>query len=137
MSSSAQRDVMLNDLLKEGELLTVLGTLAYAPEGVQAILDDDVKDGRYSVDTHLLYRGTHLSSLLLLLSTSLSLSVSLSRGVCVQLSLGIRRCSRPCFLFLPPNGLNTSTTKRMPRRSREVKLAPLQPLSVCVSCACV
>lgn len=54
-----QRDVTLNDMLKEGELLSVLGTLAYAPEGVKAVLDgDDLKDDRYSVDAHLLYRGT-------------------------------------------------------------------------------
>jgi hypothetical protein len=51
-------------MLKEGELLSVLGTLAYAPEGVKAVLDgDDLKDDRYSVDAHLLYRGTLIPSL--------------------------------------------------------------------------
>lgn len=52
-------------MLKEGELLSVLGTLAYAPEGVKAVLDgDDLKDDRYSVDAHLLYRGTLILYLL-------------------------------------------------------------------------
>lgn len=52
-----QRDVSLNDLLKEGELLSVLGTLAYSPEGVTTVLDQKAKDERYAIDSGLLYRS--------------------------------------------------------------------------------
>lgn len=57
MSLGAQRDVTLNDMMEENELFFVLGTLAYAPEGVKSILDGTMKDKRYSIDTNLLYRG--------------------------------------------------------------------------------
>jgi hypothetical protein len=63
-------------MLKEGELLSVLGTLAYAPEGVKAVLDgDDLKDDRYSVDAHLLYRGTLTLSLHLICINNLYLNL--------------------------------------------------------------
>lgn len=53
----------MSDLLKEGELLSVLGTLAYSPESVQAVLEENAKDERYSIDSSLLYRGWTLLSL--------------------------------------------------------------------------